>query len=273
MRVLVHIHIFYAEYIKELAVCARNLECACGQGNVVTWVTFPAVRGEELESACREAFPSANIMEMPNAGYDVGPFFETLAHIDLSRFDVVVKIHTKRDSPPMWINFRNLEGAKWRQALLSFCATRKAAERMVRLFEHRQDVGMIAGRGVIDINGFAVDHDRERLREALVQIGADCAAPMRVWGTMFAVRTAILQRIGPHRITEFLVITDENAHKVYGAADYFEELIPVVTQALGYRISSATYPLCIEQAYFVLARPVFSVFRTIARLARRIFRK
>ena len=139
-------------------------------------------------------------------------------------------------------------------------------------FSYHPDIGLIAGRDVIDIDGSAVNLNQSRIKEALLRLGLKASAPMRVWGTMFAVRTSILQKLDQHSIGDFLTVTDTNAHKDYGLANFYEELISVLTQASGYKISSARMPLCVEQLCYNMIRPVYGFLRLLIRMARWIVR-
>ena len=269
MRVLIHVHVFYDSLIGEIVDCVRNVESVCGIGNVTTWVTYPIDHADRLEGLCHESFPRARFLGLPNAGYDIGPFFEVLAREDLLAYDIVVKLHTKRDSLPMWINFRNLEGPRWRRALLSFCSSRKAAARTIGMLSKHPNVGMVAGLGVIDINGCAVDLGRGRIERELCRIGATGNAPMRVWGSMFAVRSSILQRLDAHSIGDFITITEANAHKDYGLANLYEELIPALVQGMGFLISTGRFPLPLERSCLFVMRPVYAVVHATVACGRR----
>ena len=51
----------------------------------------------KLEKEIHSAFPEAVIWHVPNCGYDIGPFFYFLRHIDLGRYDYILKLHGKNE--------------------------------------------------------------------------------------------------------------------------------------------------------------------------------
>ena len=89
MKTLVAVHVYYPQLWSELAACVRNIDGACDL--VVTYVDEAAVQG------ARRDFPEARFLKCENRGYDIWPFVAALQASDLSAYDAIVKLHTKRD--------------------------------------------------------------------------------------------------------------------------------------------------------------------------------
>ena len=247
VRMAVHVHVFYPELIQELSVCVRNLVSAGAE--VSTFVTYPDCR-DGLADTLPRFFPDAKIIRVPNAGYDVGPFFEVLNRIDLSNCDYVVKLHTKRDKPVDWVNFHCFRGSGWRRALLSFCATPAAARRSMAAFTANPKLGMIADRRVIDPSGIGQgDYPEWKRLRVLRGLGICPRSCTFVYGTMFMVRAELLKAIwGRVRMEDFSAIA--NPHVDYGLALEWELAFPVLVESQGCYVSDGCLPGWCVTPYF-----------------------
>ena len=56
----------------------------------------------------------AHFEVVENKGYDVAPFIHVLKQVDLDKYGLLVKLHTKRDIRKGYANFRDLDGSLWR---------------------------------------------------------------------------------------------------------------------------------------------------------------
>ena len=190
MRVLVVAHVYYPRLWPELAACVRNID---GTRDIV--VTY----GDEAAvEAARRDFPEARFLRCENRGFDIWPFVAALQSVDLSAYDAVVKLHTKRDieKDHDWaFNNCRFNGAAWRNHLLAFCRTPEAWRRTAaRLGDPK--VGMVADRHVIvRRRDFPWQAVRNCFDDAIAELRAidGCAAfdertAQYVSGTMFACR-------------------------------------------------------------------------------------
>ncbi len=92
-RILVIAHVFYIEAIPEMVQYMKNLR-PYPWDLVVTTVEGPDA--EETERRIRKAFPAAQVRIFPNRGFDIAPFWQIAGETDLSRYDIVFKIQSKR---------------------------------------------------------------------------------------------------------------------------------------------------------------------------------
>ena len=200
MKILLVAHVFYPQLWPELATCIRNV--AEPKDVVITYVDEAAV----VEA--RRDFQNARFVLCENRGYDIWPFLKVLQQTDLSAYDLVVKLHTKRDID-FGFDFRfngyHFNGSAWRNRLLSFCRT-DAAWRRTRSRFNDPNVGMVADHHlIVGRDDVRYDHARRAYDAALSEVatlgGGQVAAGRGrfVAGTMFAVRTealAFLQKRG-----------------------------------------------------------------------------
>lgn len=186
-RIAIVVHVFYAALWDELA------ECLCNFSDYDCRLFVTTCDGR-IAAIVRSRFPSATVMVVPNVGYDIAPFFMTLDRIALGQYDLVVKLHTKRDCDD-WINGVPIFGAKWRERLLSFCKTKAALAKALELFDDPR-VGMVAHGSLIVGRVDRFWESEECLRTAvdeLSRIGLEVhGQPLFVAGTMFIVRSRLL---------------------------------------------------------------------------------
>jgi len=230
VRVAVIAHVFYPEKWAELAGCIRNVG-ACDL--TVTYVDEAAVR------EARRDFPDARFVLCENRGYDVWPFVKALKSLDLSRYDVVVKLHTKRDivkPHPFAMGGTRLNGSAWRDHLLAFVKTPEAWRATASRFAD-PGVGMVASRRLVygrtESGKKWFDRAVRELREKF-----SLSAGRRghfVGGTMFAARPAVLAPFAAHAFTpEMFAVSGSHEPTTY--AHIMERMLGLAVGGLGYRI-------------------------------------
>jgi len=231
MKLLCVIHVFYPEMWPELAACVRTVG-SCDL--IVTYVDEDAV------AAARRDFPAARFLKCDNRGYDVWPFLQALRTVDLSDYDVVVKLHTKRDikKPYRFAMGRTLlNGSAWRELLLGFAKTPDAWRRTLKLFDDPK-VGMAADRRLVFGRR---ETDKDAFDAAVRELRDNWSVPARrsglfVAGTMFAVRAALLKPFAAHAI-DLSRFGDSAAREPITYAHLLERMFGLAVCAQGLRIA------------------------------------
>lgn len=252
MKVAVIMHAFYPELWPELARCARTVGA---DGELyVTYVDESAV----VEA--RREFPKARFVACENRGYDVWPFMKVMQDLPLDDYDLVVKLHTKRNvvgELPV-LNHAWIGGSAWRERLLGFCATEEAWRRTLLRFD-KPDVGMVADRRMVFRRGTlpaALDGSFDRAREEFRRLtGADVPASAEyVAGTMFAARPAALMPLLSRRF-EAAAFEPPAGHRRETYAHLMERMLGFSVTAAGYRIAAFNGSLVWRRRYY--GRSVF----------------
>ena len=233
MKTLVVVHVYYPHLWPELAACIRNVG-PCDL--TVTYVDEAAV------AEARRDFPAARFLACENRGYDVWPFVKALKAVDLGAYDLVVKLHTKRDIDlprKTEVAYTRLNGSAWRDHLLSFVRTPSAWQKTLRRFE-TPNIGLVAGAPVIFRRG-----DAKVLRQAdsfdrAIRLLADWGirAPARgrfVGGTMFAVRAALLRPLVERPFSAEMFETSAG-HDNETLAHILERLLGLLVCGQGFRV-------------------------------------
>jgi len=190
-RILAVVHVFYPAFWPELRACLANITDAVDL--VVTYADEASV------AEVRRDVPQARFVKCENRGFDVWPFLKVLQETDLSPYDAVVKLHTKRDfdiCEEGWINRCRMNGSAWRRHLLSFVASGDAWQKTRRLLSE-EGVGMAADwRVIVGRESPGLKMYRDEYDEAARDMGlageAVAARGRYVAGTMFAARPSSL---------------------------------------------------------------------------------
>lgn len=143
--ILAHVHIYYPHLYKDIKECLLNITTH----KIDLFVTMVEEHSEVI-SDIKATFPNARIEIVENKGFDIAPFIHVINKVNLDDYDLVVKLHTKRDiySRPHMINGYDLGGSKWRNYLLNFCKTEENWKKSLNLL-NRDDVSMVSDYHVI----------------------------------------------------------------------------------------------------------------------------
>jgi lipopolysaccharide biosynthesis protein len=103
---------------------------------------------QKIKNKILDFNPDAHIIDVSNVGYDIWPFVHIINNVDLSHYEYIVKLHTKRDMD--WEIPKNLgngfyvgTGTCWRDNLFAFISTKDAFNKCVEALKD-QKIGMCA---------------------------------------------------------------------------------------------------------------------------------
>lgn len=247
MKVAVIAHAFYPEFWPELARCIRTVGDACE-----LFVTFA---DESAVAEARRDFPAARFIACENRGYDVWPFLKVLQEIPLDDYDLVVKLHTKRDvtGELLVLNHAWVGGSAWRERLLAFVATGDAWRSTLRCFTDPR-IGMVADRHLVFRRGdlpAELDGSFNRAREEFRRL-TEFAVPAEaeyVAGTMFAARPTALKPLLARRF-EASMFEPPAGHRCETYAHLMERMLGFSVVAAGLRIAAFNGSLAWRRRYY-----------------------
>ena len=106
MKIAVHLHLYYLEQLPKILKYLKSLDGTAHDLHVTM-----VKHDKDAEKAISTFNPKANIIIVPNRGYDLGPFIEFLHQIDLDAYDLILKVHTKKEISQnhTWLNGRRLD--------------------------------------------------------------------------------------------------------------------------------------------------------------------
>ena len=231
MRIFCHCHVFYPELWPQLRGALANLAAADCTLHVALTTVVPL---PEIAEECRREFPDSEATVVPNRGYDILPFFRVWERVRPGDYDLVLKLHTKRDCPQFcWhVNGFSGRGPRWRNMLLEFLATRENAQSSLRRFDD-PGVGMVGnGRLWTDYERDKVDWDRRFIGGELRRLGMTTGERAFLAGTMFLCRPRVLECFR-NRI-DFDRLAVDNDHRI-GVVHCYEMLFGCAVAEAGMR--------------------------------------
>lgn len=247
MRTLVAVHVFYPQFLDELAACVGNID---GVRDVIATYVDDAVADR-----IRACIPEARLLRCENCGYDVWPFLRALGTVRLADYDCVVKLHTKRDVTDDFrydFNHTVFNGRAWRDYLLSFVRTPQAWRRTAARLS-ASGVGMVADRHVIlRRRDVPIARTRESFDAAMSFLGLDDpgvrAHGQYVAGTMFAAKPAALAPLLARRIAAEM-FEPPAGHKTETFAHVLERAFGLSVTAAGMRLVAASGSVSLRRFY------------------------
>ncbi len=266
MNVAICVHVFYPEFWPELLHAIDNIAKFVHRADV--YVTLSGL-GVDEKSRVLSDIPNSKVKVVENRGYDIAPFISLLNELELDSYDLVIKLHTKRDMEYCWVNFRKLSGSAWRQELLSFCNSPCAASRTINAFKHQDGLGMVAGMRLYDPCGAGAGCNFAGADNVLEKIGLKVCRHCAVYGSMFAVRASLLKPFqGKFTTAQFAIATDADVHRTYGLSGDLELAFAMAVEAQGFYIGSGRMPGFLTKAINFIKLVVFKTTRTLSDLIR-----
>lgn len=191
MKVCVCLHLYYWEMISEMKQYLKNLP------KYDLYITTPK-ENKERENEILAEFEDAHIIYTENEGFDVYPFVCFLKEVDLQQYDVVVKLHTKKDIPIVYsLNGFDLSNHLWRYYLLDgILGDKNRTGKILKKFEKDEKLGLVGSAELIirdeDIDK---DIDMKKVEHTMNEIGLSICKKEFVAGSIFIVRAKLLEKL------------------------------------------------------------------------------
>lgn len=227
MKCAVIVHIFYYDIADELAEAVKNI-CDVEKDIFLTVSESILDRTDEIA----KKFPGARINIVKNVGYDIWPFLFILNQLELDQYDLIVKLHTKRNMPEGTSMKKVLMPYdSWRKNLLSFAKTEDTFRKSLSLIR-KKEVGIVSGRNCL----LSKRYDGEtELYQFIEKFMGECAMSYKpdfqfVAGTMFVGKAYLFEYL-KNRFQEGDFREADNEHKK-------QELPHVLERVFGYAIGA-----------------------------------
>jgi lipopolysaccharide biosynthesis protein len=181
------IHAFYIDvfrdFVEQLRAVLPMFECP-----IALYVSTTSQLEADVRSACESLCVEFGVFVVPNRGRDVLPFLQILRSIDLKRFDLVLKLHTKK-SP------HRPDGDVWRADVCSKLLCADVVGCVREFFETNPAVGFVGPHGyVVPVSEYWGSNERHILDLAM-RLGVasvDLESLRFIAGTMFYCRVSAL---------------------------------------------------------------------------------
>lgn len=239
-KFLVIAHVYYHEMWEELDHCIQNLP----KGSFDLIVTTTSNIGS-LTSKVRVNYPNAKVEPCENRGYDIWPFIKVLKSVNLDDYELLLKLHTKRDMGKTVAIINNryfFRGRYWRTMLLSYISSKDNFDKCLDAFKG-STVGMINNHRLFDKTRGTTDNPHlvyciVEAKKLLSEVGIT-AKPYDeveyVAGTMFICRAALFKPIQKMNfdVHQFKAVNRKNEN----------DLAHVMERVFGWLVTSQGYSI------------------------------
>ena len=267
MKCAVIVHIFYYDIADELAEAVKNI---CDVEKDIFLTVSESIRDKTDEIA--KKFPGARINIVKNVGYDIWPFLFILNQLELDQYDLIVKLHTKRNMPEAtFLKKTHMPYSQWRKKLLGFTDTKEAFRMSLRILE-KKNIGMVSGVGCLlneqyDDSKQLYSFIKELMNELLLSYDSRFQF---VAGCMF-VGKAFLFRCLQNRFDEKDFREADLRHKKEGLPHVLERIFGYMVGAQGYdvvnhREKDVIYEVRLARMKYFLYRKKYTSGHVITRI-------
>ncbi len=193
-NICVCLHLYYVEMFSEISAYLDNF----GDIEFDLYITMP-LENKPFAPTIRKKYPAATIIYTDNIGFDIYPFLRFLQEVDLDYYDVIFKLHSKKDIPIAFDrNGVDLSGTKWRDYMLqALMGSHARIQQILCIFSRQQHVGMICAQEVL-LRGYVSlkqDIDLQKVQSVLLELGLMPREWEFVAGSVFAIRPQLLKRL------------------------------------------------------------------------------
>lgn len=191
---LVHLHLYYIDQLDYFIEKLSNIQ-SVSYDLYITMVE----KNDAVEQKILSRFPDANILIVPNKGYDVGPFIHVLNNVDIDSYDYVLKIHTKNTilNNGDKINGVWISRKCWMPLLVeALIGTPKIFADNIKKFENNHKIGMIGSKYLITSSTDSYTNILPQVNNTIKNLGFTIPNKLTfVAGTMFMMRSSLLKPI------------------------------------------------------------------------------
>lgn len=253
-KLLVIFHVWYKDQVDYFIAKLANINnCEWD-----LWVTM-SYQDDSVIEKFRNYKPDTRFITAPNVGYDIAPFVEIIRHQDISKYDYILKLHTKRYvNEDVRFNSVNVKGWVWRDLLIDALLGTKEKFLMALNKLGQDDVGMVCSYELYKYRGRLFPEDTCMLEAEAERIGIQIRSNKFCAGSIFIVKTNALKKI-----IEAEIDVESWGGAMSGSwgtpAHVYERLLCLVVTDAGYKIrcSCATVALSIQAFIYKSAYGLF----------------
>lgn len=232
-RLLVVLHVYYHDQIDYFIEKLANIT-GCEWDLVVTCSDSL----DESVRKIRDFKPDAAFVLVDNAGYDVWPFIKVIRDTDFSKYEYVLKLHTKRFlSKSLKIEGLDMHKWFWRDTLVNpILKSKERFSRCLAIMESNENLGYICSYELhLDLKQMHEDdeillrQEAERISLGNIKNGRFCA------GTMFLARIQALKKLKEIDFTDEMWAFKAKSGDTGTMAHVYERLLCLIMRAAGYK--------------------------------------
>lgn len=226
LKILVCLHLFYADAWKEVEGYLGRL----AHYNIDLRISYSDyLENNPVLNIIKKSYPDSVLIPCKNQGYDIGPFIKLLEDLDLSKYDIIYKLHTKGITKTRFVYRHYFQRRDWFLYLFEGILGAFTVHKTIKLLSENNDIGMISAFNLI---AFDPPHKRKMVEDYFGQKFMDNY--QFVAGTCFAMKSEALAHFLQRgiRFDDF----EETQRGNFSLAHAVERLICIDTLQQGYRL-------------------------------------
>jgi len=236
-RLLVHLHIYYPNQIRYMLDALKNIS-----GCEVQFCITASDNFKQIVDMVSPELPGSRFIQVANAGYDAFPFLKVLHESNLSRFDYIMKLHTKnaRSESRNKVYGIKVPGHTWRNDLVTaLLGSKENFKQNLQILEGDISVGSIGAGKYLFSTLENNEENTYKLAEWRAAFDIDDSNHY-FGGTMFLARAFPFERFKRQRLDAADFGGSEvvsGSHK--DKAHVFERLFGLVIESEGFTLKGS----------------------------------
>lgn len=229
-KILVHLHLFYMHSWPEIKEYLKNL----GPYNYDLCVSYSeGMEDERVLEDIRKFKPDVLLFGCANKGFDVGPYLEALNKYDLTKYDIVFKLHSKGTArKKIYIYDHFFKKRDWFLYLFEGVLGSFNVHKTIKVLSEKNQYGLVAASNLI-VND--PPHKVNLLYRWMDELGIEKPKDgyQYIAGTCFAVRADLQNNI--KRLNMNLDSFEDSARGKFSLAHGMERVICLDITEQGYK--------------------------------------
>ena len=233
-KILVHLHMFYANAWTEIKEYLQNLDCY-NYDLIVT--CSKAFMESDVIKDIKKIKSKTRFIECVDKGFDVGPFMQAIRETDLNRYDIIYHFHSKGAAYGRGrITYKRMfVGTSWFRQLFSGCLGVFNVHKGIDILLHSDEYGIVGADNLV----FNDTPERQSVvKEYAKRLGVEVKDNYGfIGGSCFGAKSKIIQSV--KRLGLNIDSFDYSKRNIFTLAHAMERIMPIMGQNMGYKI----YPL------------------------------
>lgn len=229
-KILVCLHLYYTQSFSEIKLYLNNLSSY----NYDLCITY--TEGMLDSNTYKDIIKfkqNTKIFPCPNKGFDVGPYLEALKFYDLSKYDIVFKLHSKGTArPKIYIYDHYFEKNDWFKYLYEGILGAHTVHKTIDILTSDNEYGLVAASNLIVKDPVHKQHLLNQYISTL-RLGWTMDNYEYVAGTCFAVKGELADNI--KRLNIGIENFADSARGKFSLAHAMERIICMDIKAQGYK--------------------------------------
>ncbi len=236
-KILVHLHMFYAQAWSEIKEYLQNMEC-------YNYDLIITGNQEFMHSSTareiKEYKENTRFIPCIDKGFDIGPFMQAIQETDLNRYHIIYHLHSKGAVYGRGrITYKRMfVKTSWFRQLFSGCMGVFNVHRGIDVLMHNDSYGIIGANNLV----FNDTPERQRVvKEYAHRLKIEVPDEYKfIGGSCFGAKSKILQQV--KKIKLDINSFDYSKRNIFTLAHAMERIIAIIGQNMGYQI----YPLSVR---------------------------